>query len=105
MSEFVRVGAVEDFEQGRLYNHKVDGVYIAVVRNGERFYAMRNACTHSGFFLTPGELYNGLVHCPAHGAFFHLEDGTPESGPADDPLELYSVRVEGSNVMVGPVLK
>ena len=101
-TSFIRVGAVADYEQGILYNHKVDGKYVAVVRNGDRFYAMRNQCTHAGFFFTPGTLQDGRIHCPAHGAYFRLEDGEPISGPADDFLELYDVRIEGEDVFVAP---
>ncbi len=100
ISDFVRVGSVDDYEQGVLYNHKVEGKYVAVVRNGERFYAMLNACTHSAYLLTPGTLQDGRVHCPAHGAYFRLEDGEPLAGPAGDPLELFDVRIEGIDVLV-----
>ena len=102
LADFVRVGSVEDYEEGQLYNHKIEGKYYAVVRSGERFYAMRNACTHAGFFLTPGNLYEGRIHCPAHGAFFDLDSGEPTSGPADDPLDMCRVLVEGSDVLIAP---
>ena len=102
-ANFVRVGSVGDYEDGRLYNHKIEERYYAVVRSGERFYAMRNACTHAGFLLTPGELYEGRIHCPAHGAFFNLEDGEPTAGPADDSLDMCEVRVEGGDVFIAPL--
>lgn len=102
LAKYVRIGSIGDYEQGVLYNHKIEGKYVAVVRNGERFYAMLNQCTHAGYFLTPGTLQDGRVHCPAHGAYFGLEDGEPLSGPAGDPLELYDVRIEGDDVMVAP---
>jgi nitrite reductase/ring-hydroxylating ferredoxin subunit len=101
--DFTRVGSVDEFEQGVLYDRKVEERHVIVVRNGDRFYAMRNACTHSGYLITPGNLRSdGAVYCPAHGAAFRLEDGEAIEGPADDPLELYEVRVEGENVMVAP---
>ena len=102
MANFVRVGAVDDFEQGLLYDRTVEGQHVAVVRSGDRFYAMLNACTHAGYFLTPGRIRDGAVDCPVHGAVFRLEDGKPIDGPAADSLELYHVRVEGTDVMVAP---
>jgi 3-phenylpropionate/trans-cinnamate dioxygenase ferredoxin subunit len=103
VSEFVRVGAVADFEAGTLYDRVVGGKHVAIVRNGERFYAMLNACTHAGYFLTPGELLaDGSVYCPGHGAVFRLPDGAPTEGPAGDALDMYEVRVDGENVLVGP---
>ena len=104
MAEFERVASVDDFEQGKLYNFKVSDKYVAVVRNGERFYAMLNACTHAGFFLTPVNINDDgeTVPCLAHGAEFRLEDGEATRGPADAPLILYDVRVDGESVMVAP---
>jgi 3-phenylpropionate/trans-cinnamate dioxygenase ferredoxin subunit len=101
VSDFVRVGAVQDFEAGALYDRVVDGKHVAIVRNGERFYAMLNACTHAGYFLTPGDLLaDGSVYCPGHGAVFRLPDGVATEGPAADPLDMYVVRVEGDDVLV-----
>ena len=85
-----------------LYDCTVEGRHVIVVRSGGRFYAMRNACTHAGYFITPGTLHDETILCPAHGAVFRLEDGEPIDGPAGDPLELYNVRVDGSSVMVAP---
>jgi 3-phenylpropionate/trans-cinnamate dioxygenase ferredoxin subunit len=100
MGEFVRVGALDEFEEGLLYDRLIDGQHIAVVRSGERVYAMLNACTHAGYFLTPGRVKDGSIDCPGHGAVFQLEDGKPVAGPAGDALELYQVRVEGREVLV-----
>ena len=102
VSEFVRVGAVDDFEQGLLYDRTVEGKHVAVVRNGERFFAMLNACSHAGYFLTPGRIRDESIDCPGHGAVFRLEDGKPTDGPAGDALELYRVEIEGTDVMVAP---
>jgi 3-phenylpropionate/trans-cinnamate dioxygenase ferredoxin subunit len=100
MPDFVRVGSAGDFEDGRLYDFKVDGKSVVVVRCGTRFYAFRNACTHWGYLLTPGSLLaDGSIYCPVHGAAFNLA-GEPIAGPADDPLDAYSVRVEGDDVFV-----
>jgi len=104
LSNFERVGAVDEFEPGVLYDRLVGGQRVVVVRYGERFYAMRNACAHWGYFITPGKLLDdGSLLCPAHGAVFRLEDGEPLDGPADEPLTLYAVRVEAGEVMVAPL--
>jgi 3-phenylpropionate/trans-cinnamate dioxygenase ferredoxin subunit len=102
MPDFVRVGAIDDFEQGLLCDRVVDGQHVAVVRNGDRFYAMLNACTHAGYFLTPGSVTDGSVYCPGHGALFRLADGAPTAGPAGEGLEMYEVRIEGDDVLVAP---
>ena len=103
MPDHTRVGSIAEFEPGVLYDRVIEGEHVFVVRYGERFYAMRNACTHAGYLITPGNLLaDGSVFCPAHGAVFRLEDGEPVGGPADDPLELYNVCIEGDNVLVAP---
>jgi 3-phenylpropionate/trans-cinnamate dioxygenase ferredoxin subunit len=42
------------------------------------------------------------VECPLHGSVFSAESGEVLSPPADQPLTVYSVRVEGNDVLVGP---
>lgn len=102
MADFERIASLGDFQQGKVYDYVVGGKHVAVVRSGTRFYAMRNACTHAGFFFTPVDIEGETLPCLAHGAVFRLQDGEAIQGPADDPLELYDVRVEGTDVLVAP---
>lgn len=64
---------------------------VAVLREGDRVYAMSLICTHLGCTVnvTPG----GLV-CPCHGSSFDRE-GRVLKGPADRPLARLQVVERG----------
>jgi 3-phenylpropionate/trans-cinnamate dioxygenase ferredoxin subunit len=68
---------------------------VAVFRVGEKFFATQSLCTHMGGELTEGELDNGIVTCPIHGARFNVADGEPVRGPARRPLKTYNVTLTG----------
>ena len=96
-----QVGVVGDFVEGILYNKRVDGKSVIVTRANGRFYALSNICTHQGFTITPGTTDGVTILCPVHTAIFDINTGECIEGPADDPLTLYTVRLEGDSVLVG----
>jgi nitrite reductase/ring-hydroxylating ferredoxin subunit len=80
----------------------VEGVGVVVARDragADR--AFSATCTHAGCSLVEdGDLEEGTVVCGCHGSIFDLETGEAVGPPADEPLPLYSVRVEGDEVQV-----
>jgi 3-phenylpropionate/trans-cinnamate dioxygenase ferredoxin component len=103
MPEYQRIGSVEDFEEGVMRPYQVGARDIAVVKVGERFYAFDNFCTHEAVTFTSGYglVAKQRVICMLHSSAFDIETGDVLTGPAPDPLEIYDVQVEGSDVLVG----
>ncbi|MGC8626896.1 MAG: Rieske (2Fe-2S) protein [Acidimicrobiales bacterium] len=75
---------------------------VCVVRLGERYYAMADSCSHQNWPLSQGEVdeLGCTIECTKHGSTFSLEDGSPQCLPATRPVETYSVRVEGEDLVV-----
>jgi nitrite reductase (NADH) small subunit len=110
------VGEVGDFEPGRFRIYDVDGNEIGVVRTGDGFYAVRNACPHQtapiclgkvgGTWLPsrPGEYVYGLdgrvLRCPWHSWEFDLTDGSAVGGITTKKLTTYPVELDGDSVYV-----
>lgn len=69
---------------------------VAVIRDGESFYALDLACTHLGCTVrvTPA----GLV-CPCHGSSFDRR-GNVLKGPADRPLARHGLEEQGGYLVV-----
>ena len=44
----------------------------------------------------------GTLECIWHGARFDCATGRVCRGPAEDPLPVFAVRIEGDRVLVGP---
>lgn len=73
---------------------------IAVFRDGEQVYALGDRCSHAEASLSEGEVFDGEVECPRHGAVFDLATGAAKSLPATRPVPTYGVRVRDGVVEV-----
>lgn len=78
----------------------VAGERVAVFRDGEQVYALGDRCSHAEASLSEGEVFDGEVECPRHGAVFDLATGAAKSLPATRPVPTYGVRVRGGIVEV-----
>jgi 3-phenylpropionate/trans-cinnamate dioxygenase ferredoxin component len=98
----VRVCAVEDVKPGGHERYDVDGTRVCVVRIEDDWYAINDTCSHADFSLCEGDVWEDEleIECPKHGSTFSLETGEPQSLPATKPVPVYSVRVDGDDVIV-----
>lgn len=103
MSEFVSAGKVDDFEPGDLKLVHVDTTPVAVTKVDGTFYAFANDCTHQNVPLADGygEMTGRRVHCSLHDSSFDVKNGRVTGGPAYEPLQTFTVRIEGDEVLVG----
>ena len=87
--------------EGEITGGTVAGEEVLVVNLGGRYRAVGATCTHAGCSLVDdGQVDAGTVTCDCHGSVFDLETGEAVGPPADQPLTLYEVRVEGDEVQV-----
>lgn len=100
-TEVARAGEPAEGEVRRV---AVQGIAVALVRQGGRLFALAGRCTHRGGPLSEGELLAGCLECPWHGSRFSLPDGGVERGPASSPQPAYAVRERDGAVEVGPPL-
>lgn len=98
----VRLCSVSDVEPGAVRRFDVDGARVAVVRIGDDWYAIGDTCSHQDYSLSEGEVWEEEreLECPKHGSTFSLETGEPRALPATRPVPVYSIRIEGDDVMV-----
>ena len=82
MGDFVKVGKVDDFREGRGSVVRLDGKKVAVFKIGGRLQAVQDACPHMGASLADGRLEDGRVVCHWHGWSFDLESGQGSLTPA-----------------------
>ncbi|MGI8491644.1 MAG: non-heme iron oxygenase ferredoxin subunit [Acidimicrobiales bacterium] len=75
---------------------------VCLVRIGDAFYAIADCCSHQNVPLSEGEVDPDecTIECWKHGSAFSLKDGEPQSLPATRPVPVYSVQVEGDEVVV-----
>ena len=100
MSDWSRVGKRKDFAADGVFGLKVGGLDICLVKLGDRFYALDNRCSHAEAQLSAGDLDEGEVMCPLHGARFNAATGEALTPPATLPVRTHDVRIDGDDVMV-----
>ena len=100
MSDWVDVAAAEEFPPDSFRTLDVDGVPIAVFNVDGRYYAIEDVCTHEAETLSEGEVLDGNIICPRHGAMFSLATGEALTPPAYEPVATFPVRVEDGMVQV-----
>lgn len=100
MSDWVNVAKTEDFPPGTRRVVDVDGAAVAVFNLGGEYYAIEDICTHDGGELASGEMEDGVIICPRHGARFSIKTGAVLAPPAYEPVATFPVRVENGIVQV-----
>ncbi len=97
---FVRACALAELSDSEPYAAVVDGVEVAVVRDGDDVYAIRDECSHAAIALSEGDVEGCEIECWLHGSRFDLRTGEALGLPATEPVPVYAVRVEGDEVLV-----
>ncbi len=96
----VHVGRLEDLPQDRGMCVDVEGTAVAVFRIDDGVYAIADQCSHAEASLSEGEVFDGEVECPRHGAAFDVTSGAALTLPATVPVETYRTEVRDGDVFV-----
>ena len=94
--------ALSELDDGVARRFEVDGTPVAVVRLGDRVYAIGDTCSHAEVSLSEGDIdpEECALECPAHGSLFSLENGEALCLPAVRAVPVHSVRVDGDQVVI-----
>jgi uncharacterized membrane protein/nitrite reductase/ring-hydroxylating ferredoxin subunit len=76
------------------------GARVVLARIETGYVAFDDRCTHRGGSLADGALIGGCVQCPWHGSQFDCSTGAVRSGPAKDPIRLYSVEEKSGKLVI-----
>lgn len=99
MRDWVEVGPIDRFREGRGRAVEVDGVKVGVFLLRGRVHAVKDACPHMGASLADGKLVDDSVVCHWHGWKFDLLTGKTGSS-SWACAEIYEVRVENGSVFL-----
>lgn len=93
MSEFRKACALSDIPEGGVLAVAVDGLALALVRDGETVYAIKDACSHADVALSEGEVSGCTLECWLHGSQFDLRTGKPLAPPATAAVPIFQTRI------------
>jgi nitrite reductase/ring-hydroxylating ferredoxin subunit len=106
MNDWVRVAAVDDIKPGDVIQVEVDDEPVVVANTGSEFLATTDICSHEYVLLHDGWLEGETIECPQHGSKFDMRTGEVLNPPATQPISVYEVKVNGSDVYLrGPMEK
>lgn len=107
---------VNEMKVGDRKSIQVRRMSIIVVRKGDNFYALRNACPHQGAEFDKGPLrgaarsyedkeicyekQGGVLYCPWHHWSFDVENGCSVHDPENTKIKTFDVKIEGDEVVV-----
>lgn len=96
----VRACAADEVAPETAIPVEVDGVEVAIVHSGDRYYAIADECSHAAIPLSEGDVGEGEIECYLHGSRFDLQTGQPLGLPATEPVAVYRCRLVGDDVLV-----
>mgnify|MGYP001306176127 CR=1 FL=1 len=97
---YVKVGQLDDFEDGKGSEVLVGVRRIAVFRDGQQIHAIKNICPHEGELLHRCSPREGAAVCAGHGWRFDLKTGNCTRGPGESRVAVYPSRVNGEDVEI-----
>jgi 3-phenylpropionate/trans-cinnamate dioxygenase ferredoxin subunit len=99
--QFVNVGSLLEFEEGRLRRFIIDGRDIILVKHNGQIFALDDLCTHDGGNLSDGSIKDSDLVCPRHGARFDIKTGAPTGMPAVAGISTYEIKIENDQIYLG----
>jgi nitrite reductase/ring-hydroxylating ferredoxin subunit len=97
---FVPVLALDDLPVGAQTTAQIAAVKVLLCRTPESIHAVGWLCPHSFQPLLGGQVVNGVIRCPKHGACFELATGKPTNGVTTNALATYQTRVVAGTIEV-----
>jgi 3-phenylpropionate/trans-cinnamate dioxygenase ferredoxin component len=116
MENFIHLTTTEGIENGGMKAAAIEDHEMLVANAGGQYFISDARCPHMGGHLPDGGLEGTVLTCPRHHSQFDLRDGrvlrwTDWEGAQltigkllrhPRPLRTYEVKIEGSDVFVGP---
>ncbi|GAB3122959.1 non-heme iron oxygenase ferredoxin subunit [Glaciibacter psychrotolerans] len=101
----VKICGFDDLEPNQAVKVDIDGVPIALVRDGNGdVFAIGDTCTHGDISLSEGFVEDDTLECWAHGSKFSLRTGKPITLPAYEPVPVYQVELIDGDVYIDPTV-
>ncbi|GAC1469633.1 MAG: bifunctional 3-phenylpropionate/cinnamic acid dioxygenase ferredoxin subunit [Chloroflexota bacterium] len=100
VSQWIRVADVTQIEPDTGLRVEVEDFPLALWNVGGNFYATADTCSHEEASLSEGDVWDGKIECPLHGAQFNPATGEAVTLPAILPIATFPVKVEGNSLYV-----
>ena len=96
---YVKVCKYEDLKEDQTVI-EVEGKNVLLIKLDGNVYALENKCTHERLPLNGGDIHDGQIQCPHHGARYEIKSGRATQFPAVMDMKTYDVKIENDDVLV-----
>ena len=100
--EFVKVAQTDELSPGEMKLIEIGDERILLTNLDGQYHAVSEVCTHAYYALSEGFLEGEEVECALHGSLFNVKSGEVVNPPADEPLTVYPVKIDGTDILIGP---
>lgn len=100
MGDYRRVAKVTDIPLGEMAAFEISHTEFVIAHTKDGFFAVVDECSHDSAPISEGEIDEGEIVCPRHGARFDLKTGAVTAPPALTPIEPLAVKIEGDDILV-----
>ena len=100
--EFVKVAQTAELSRGEMKLIEIGDERILLTNLDGQYHAVSEVCTHAYYALSEGFLEGEEVECALHGSLFNVKSGEVVNPPADEPLTVYPVKIDGTDILIGP---
>ncbi len=100
MPDFVKVAQVSEIRPGDMMMVNVGPDQVLLANVDGAIYACEDICSHAYASLSEGDINGTEIECPLHGALFNVTTGEPLTPPAEDPVKVFPVQIEGDDILV-----
>ncbi|AFR09481.1 Rieske (2Fe-2S) protein [Nocardiopsis alba] len=91
------IGQVDEVPEGGGAVFSQSKLVVTQPEKGE-YKAFSASCTHGG--CTVQEVEDEVIRCLCHGSEFDITSGEPVTGPAQEPLEPFTVTIDGEDIIL-----
>jgi nitrite reductase/ring-hydroxylating ferredoxin subunit len=100
MPDFVKVAQVSEIRPGEMIMVNVGSEQVLLANVEGNIHACEDICSHAYASLSEGDINGAEVECPLHGATFNITTGEALTPPAEDPVKVFAVQIEGDDILV-----
>ena len=97
---YVDVIGIADLPAGTQKAVFVGVTRVLLCHTNQGLFALEDKCSHAFQPLAGGNIENGAITCPKHGACFSLASGKPLNDVAKRAVKTFGVRVRAQRIEV-----
>ena len=99
--EYFDIAPTDQLSNGERLFIEISGKSIVLLNLAGKLFAIGDVCSHDNGPVGDGEIEDGEIICPRHGARFDLSTGKATSLPALVDIPAYPVRIENGIIQIG----